>query len=59
MRESDITGVDWTGCDILSIMSGAPRFTGWNHRSDSSFLDELHLFDKALTQSEIQDIMGN
>ncbi len=59
VRESDITGVDWTGCDILSIMSGAPRFTGWNHRSDSSFLDELHLFDKALTQSEIQDIMGN
>ncbi len=57
--ESDITGVDWTGCDILSIMSGAPRFTGWNHKSDSSFLDELHLYDKALTQTEIQDIMSN
>ncbi|MCL6296441.1 LamG-like jellyroll fold domain-containing protein [Jejuia spongiicola] len=58
-KESDITGVDWTDCDILSIMSGAPRFTGWNHKSDSSFLDDLHLFNKALSQSEIQDIMGN
>ena len=58
-KESDITGVDWTGCDILSIMSGAPRFTAWNHKSDSSFLDELHLYNKALSQSEIQTIMGN
>ncbi|PQV51424.1 concanavalin A-like lectin/glucanase superfamily protein [Jejuia pallidilutea] len=59
VSQGPFTGVDWTGCDVLSIMSGAPRFTGWNHRSDSSFLDELHLFDKALTQSEIQEIMGN
>ncbi|TGV02167.1 LamG domain-containing protein [Flavivirga rizhaonensis] len=57
--ESDITGVDWTGCDILSIMSGAPRFTGWNHRSDESYLDELHLYNKTLSQSEVQTIMGN
>lgn len=51
------TGVDWTGCDILSIMSGAPRFTEWGHLSDQSFMDELRLFDKALSQGEIQDIM--
>ncbi|NAS12416.1 LamG-like jellyroll fold domain-containing protein [Poritiphilus flavus] len=50
-------GVDWTGCDILSIMSGAPRFTGWNHRSDHSYMDELRLFNRALPQSEIQGIM--
>lgn len=56
--ENDITGIDWAGCDILSIMSGAPRFTGWNHKSDSSFLDELHLYNKTLTESEIQDSMN-
>ncbi len=57
--ESVITGIDWTGCDILSIMSGAPRFTAWNHKSDLSYLDELHFYDKELTQEEIQEEMGN
>ena len=57
VKESDVAGVDWAGCDILSIMSGAPRFTGWNHKSDSSYMDDLHLFNKALTQEEIQAIM--
>ncbi|WP_422081960.1 LamG-like jellyroll fold domain-containing protein [Ulvibacterium sp.] len=49
-------GVDWTDCDILSIMSGAPNFTGWNHWSDLSLIDELRLYDKALTQEEVQNI---
>ncbi|MCO6477768.1 MAG: hypothetical protein J5I94_14155 [Phaeodactylibacter sp.] len=50
-------GVDWTGCDILSIMSGAPRFTGWDHLSDRSLMDELRIFDRELSQSEVQDII--
>lgn len=58
-KESDISGVDWTGCDILSIMSGASRFTEWGHNSDESFLDELHLYNKVLSQAEIQDSMNN
>ena len=57
VKEGDFVGVDWTGCDILSIMSGAPRFTGWNHRSDQSFMDELRLFNRILPQSEIRDII--
>lgn len=57
VKESAITGVDWTGCDILSIMSGAPRFTGWDHKSDLSFMDDLRLFNKALTQAEIQNVI--
>lgn len=56
-REGDFAGVDWTGCDILSIMSGAPRFTGWGHNSDESLMDELRLFNRELSQSEIQDII--
>ncbi len=58
VKESDFTGISWAGCDILSIMSGAPRFTGWNHKSDLSYMDELRFFDKALTQAEIQNIIG-
>lgn len=57
VREGDFTGIDWTGCDVLSIMSGEPRFFGWNHRSDQSLMDELRIFNKALTQEEIQGII--
>ncbi|NNE78023.1 MAG: LamG domain-containing protein, partial [Pricia sp.] len=52
-------GLDWTDCDVLSIMSGAPNFTQWNHWSDQSLLDELRIFDRVLTQQDIQQIMGD
>ncbi len=58
VKESDITGIDWTDCNLLSIMSGAPNFTGWNHWSDLSFMDELRLFNKAMSQAEIQNVLG-
>jgi hypothetical protein len=53
VSQNSFAGVDWTGCDVLSIMSGAPRFTGWGHNSDASYMDELRLFNMALTQEEI------
>lgn len=56
VKEGPFDGVDWTGCDILSIMSGAPRFTGWDHKSDRSFMDELRLFNRELSQAEIKGI---
>lgn len=59
VRQGDFAGVDWTGCDILSIMSGAPRFTGWNHFSDRSFMDELRIFNRELSQADIQEIIEN
>jgi hypothetical protein len=37
-------------------MSGAPRFTEWNHKSDLSLMDELRIFSKSLTQTEVQAI---
>jgi hypothetical protein len=49
--------VDWTGCDVLSIASGAPRFMEWGHLSDQSLFDELRLFNKALSQAEVQAVM--
>jgi len=52
--EATLSGpIDWTGCDVLTIMSGVPRFTEWNHFSDLSLLDELRIFDKALTAEEV------
>lgn len=52
-------GIDWTGCDILSIMSGDPRFIEWGHRSDHSKMDELRLFNKTLSGEEINQIMND
>ena len=51
-------GINWTGCNLLSIMSGAPRFTEWGHNSDLGLLDELRIFNKTLTQTEIQTIFN-
>jgi hypothetical protein len=58
-KQGEFAGVDWTGCDIMSIMSGAPRFTGWSHLSDESLMDELRLFNKALSQAEVQAIIDD
>jgi hypothetical protein len=55
----DNTGIDWTGCSVLGIGSGAPNFTYWDHKSDLSFYDELRLFNKALTQQEVMTVIEN
>lgn len=59
VKQGDFTGIDWSGCDILSVMSGAPRFVGWDHKSDLSYMDELRLFNKALSQDEIKAIISD
>lgn len=57
VSQGTFSGIDWEGCDLLSVMSGAPRFTDWGHKSDLSVMDELRVFDKALSQTEIQSLM--
>ncbi|HCE54411.1 MAG TPA: hypothetical protein DER05_05130 [Lutibacter sp.] len=52
------SGVDWAGCETLTIGAGGETFSYWNHLSDLSFMDELRLFNKALTPEEIQTIMN-
>lgn len=52
-------GVDWTGADLVSVMSGAPRFTEWKHLSDLSYIDDLRFYRKALTEEEIEADMVN
>ncbi|MCM8569013.1 Ig-like domain-containing protein [Gramella jeungdoensis] len=54
VKDADISGLDWTGVEIVSVMSGAPRFTAWGHMSDQSYLDGLRFYNKVLTQEEIQ-----
>lgn len=57
IKESPVTGIDWTGCDLLSIMSGAPRFTEWSHLSGKDLMDELRFFNRELSQAQIQSII--
>ncbi|MBC8005072.1 MAG: LamG domain-containing protein [Verrucomicrobia bacterium] len=52
------TPIDWTGIDLLTIMSGVPRFTEWKHFSDLSLMDELRFFNKALTLEEVTTLMN-
>lgn len=59
VREDEFPGPSWEGVEIMSIMSGAPNFTHWDHNSDASQLDELRIFNKALTQEEIQQIIDD
>lgn len=51
--------IDWSGCTSMSIASGAPNFAYWGHNSDLSLFDELRIFNKALTQAEIQAIIAD
>ncbi len=51
-------GLSTTGCDLLSIMSGTPRFTEWGHGADLSTMDELKIFNKALTEAELETLTG-
>lgn len=59
VKQAAFSGISWDGVESLSIMSGAPRFVEWGHLSDQSFMDELHLFNKVLTQEEVRALMGN
>ena len=58
VAEASISGIDWSGCDLLSIGSGAPRFSGWDHLSDLSFIDELRIFNKELSLEEILEVQS-
>ncbi len=49
--------ISFANCKNVSIGSGAPTFSYWDHKADTSMIDELRFFNKALTPSEIQTIM--
>lgn len=45
--------IDWGECTSLTIASGVPNFTFWDHLSDLSQYDEMHIFKKAITEEEV------
>lgn len=59
VSEGEFAGIDWTDCETMSIMSGDPNFVEWDHHSDLSYMDELRIFDRALTQEEIDEIINS
>lgn len=50
--------IDWRECTSLTIASGVPNFTFWDHLSDLSQFDEMHIFKKAITADEVLALMG-
>ena len=53
VSSSDVA-ISWKGCDIMSIGSGSPRFNEWGHKSDNSLIDELRIYNKALSEADIK-----
>jgi hypothetical protein len=45
--------IGWAGCSTISIGSGAPTFGDWNHLGDNCQIDELRIFNKALSPEEV------
>jgi len=43
-------------CDKITIGAGGTTFSYWNHKSDLSQYDELRIFNKALSATEVQTI---
>lgn len=59
VKETDITaGIDWAQCTSISMGSGAPNFTYWEHFSDLSQYDDLRIFNKALSAEEVSTIFN-
>ena len=50
--------IDWSGAENITIGSGGPTFSYWNHGSDSSWMDNLRLYDVTLTPTQIQEMAG-
>jgi hypothetical protein len=55
-QKTDFTGIVWPTDAPLSIASGMPNFKAWNHLSDASLIDEIRIFNKALTEAEVEAI---
>lgn len=57
VKEQDIDAkISWANCTSISIGSGMPNFGYWEHYSDLSLYDEMHMFTRALTGSEVYSL---
>jgi hypothetical protein len=54
VKTATLTGpINWTDCTPISIASGKPNFTYWDHLSDLSLYDEMRIFNKAITADQV------
>ena len=51
--------IDWTGVENLTIGSGGPTFSYWNHLSDNSWMDDLRLHNVALSAGQINAMIAS
>lgn len=56
-RTSTFTSFDFSESTTLTIGSGAPSFSYWNHLSDLSLIDDLRIYDKALDEATVKATM--
>ena len=56
-RTSTYSGFDFSTSTTMVVGSGAPSFTYWSHKSDLSLMDDLRVFDKELSETEILALM--
>jgi hypothetical protein len=47
------TPIDWNECTQMTIGSGQKNFIYWDHLSDLSMYDEIHIYKKAITQEVV------
>ena len=57
MNETDLEApISWANANKISIASGMPNFTYWDHFSDLSLYDEMHFFKKAISLETVQSL---
>lgn len=56
-RTATYSMFDFSTSSTITIGSGAPSFTYWDHLSDLSQIDELRVFDKALDEAGVKATM--
>ncbi len=48
--------INWSGVTSITIASGEPNWTYWDHFSDLSLFDEMHFFKRAITPEEVNTL---
>ncbi|MPS72164.1 MAG: LamG domain-containing protein [Chryseobacterium sp.] len=56
-RTATFTSFDFSTSSMITIGSGAPSFTYWDHLSDLSQIDELRIYNKALDEAAVKATM--
>ncbi len=56
-KTATYTSFDFSTSSTITIGSGAPSFTYWDHFSDLSQIDELRIFNKALDEDAVKATM--